>query len=236
MNTFLAKSKTADKTCFLVGDLILNLIDYQSNAKVRNFVNLIFQHSLVPIVNKPTKVTNNNATLIDCIITNSYTDQENLTGILKRDISDHFPIFTISMKHGLDSSDKKGTIEKRIINAESIQEFRDILSEANWGNLYSISNPNDAYEYFLKVFSGICDLAFPLKTISVKTKTQQNPWMTKGLLKSSKRKQKLYDKFLKTRTSRNESIYKAYKSLFESIKKKSKQIIMQDVLKTIKMT
>ena len=47
--------------------------------------------------------------------------------------------------------------------------------------------------------------------------------MTKGLLKSSKRKQKLYETFLKKRTSRNESIYKAYKSLFESLKKKSKK-------------
>ena len=28
LNTFLAKSKTTDKTCFLVGDLNLNLIDY----------------------------------------------------------------------------------------------------------------------------------------------------------------------------------------------------------------
>ena len=72
------------------------------------------------------------------------------------------------MKHGLDSSDKKVTIKKRIINADSIQEFRDILSEVNWAKLYSISNPNDAYEYFLKVFSGICDLAFSLKAISVK--------------------------------------------------------------------
>ena len=45
LNTFLAKSKTTDKTCFLVGDLNLNLIDYQSNAKVRDFVNLLFQHS-----------------------------------------------------------------------------------------------------------------------------------------------------------------------------------------------
>ena len=36
-------------------------------------------------------------------------------------------------------------------------------------------------------------------------------------------------------TPRNESIYKAYKSLFESIKKKSKKIFIQDVLKTIKM-
>ena len=49
----------------------------------------------------------------------------------------------------------------------------------------------------------------------------QNPWMTKGLLKLSERKQKLYEKFLKKRTSRNETIYKAYKSLFESLKKKS---------------
>ena len=108
------------------------------------------------------------------------------------------------------------------------------MSEVNWGNLYLIPNPNDAYEYFLKVFSGIYDLAFPLKTISVKTKTLENPWMTKGLLKSSKGMQKLYENFLKKRTSRNESIYKAYKSLFESLKKKSQKNI-QDVLKTIKI-
>ena len=47
--------------------------------------------------------------------------------------------------------------------------------------------------------------------------------MTKGFLKSSKRKQKLCEKFLKKRTLRNESIYKAYKSLFESLKKNSKK-------------
>ena len=131
---------------------------------------MIFQHSLVPIVNKPTRVTKNNATLIDYIITNSFTDRENLTGILKTDVSDHFPIFTISIKHGLDSNDKIVTIKKRIINADSIQEFRYIWSKVNWGNLYSTSNPNDAYEYFLKIFLGIYDLTFPLKTISVKKK------------------------------------------------------------------
>ena len=122
---------------FLVGDLNLNLIDYHSNAKVRNFVNLIFQHSLVPIVNKPTRVKKNNETLIDCIITNSFTDQENLTDILKTHISDHFPIFIFSMKRGRDSNYKKLTTKKRIISADSIQEFRDILSEVNWGDLYS---------------------------------------------------------------------------------------------------
>ena len=75
--------------------------------KVRDFIKLIFKHSLVPIVNKPTRLTKNKATLIDYITTNSFTDQENLAGILKTYISDHFPIFTISMKHRLDSSEKK---------------------------------------------------------------------------------------------------------------------------------
>ena len=60
--------------------------------------------------------------------------------------------------------------------------------------------------------------------MSVKRKTLQNPWMTKGLLKSSKRKQKLHNFFFKKRNPQNESIYKAYKSLFESLKKKSKKI------------
>ena len=48
--------------------------------------------------------------------------------------------------------------------------------------------------------------------------------MTKGLQKSSKRKQKLYDKFLKSKTEENEKKYKAYKSLFKILKEKSKKI------------
>ena len=96
------------------------LSSWRSNANVRDLANLIFQHSLVLIVNRTTGVTKNNAKLIDQIITNSFTDRENLTSILKTDISDHLPIATISMKHILDSSDKKVTIRKRIIDADPI--------------------------------------------------------------------------------------------------------------------
>ena len=142
---------------------------------IRQFTNFV---NLVPIVNKPNKVTKSNRTLIDYIISNSLADQENLTGILKRDISDHFPIFTISTKYGLDSNYQKVTIKKRIINADSIHEFRDIL--------YLISNTNDAYDYFLKVFSGIYDPAFPLKAFSVKKKKLAKSLDDQRLFKISK--------------------------------------------------
>ena len=234
MNTFLSKSKTFDKTCFLVGDLNLNLIDYQSDAKVRDFVNLIFQYSWVPTVNKPSRVTKNNATLIDYIISNSINDQENLTGILKTDIFWSFSNFYYFYETDLILAIKKVTIRERERERVREREWQmqarfknsDILFEVDCGNLYSISNPNDGYKYFLKVFLGLY-LAFLSKLSGLKEKLK-NPWMTKGLLKSSKQKQKLYKKFMK-KSPRNENINNSYKSLFESLKKKSKKIITQDV-------
>ena len=46
--------------------------------------------------------------------------------------------------------------------------------------------------------------------------------ITRGIKKSSKRRQKLYVKFLKNRNSKNELEYRDYKKLFESIKKRAK--------------
>ena len=50
-----------------------------------------------------------------------------------------------------------------------------------------------------------------------------SPWITKGIAKSSKTKQKLYKKYLKRRTNETETAYKLYKNLFESIKRRSEQ-------------
>ena len=64
-----------------------------------------------------------------------------------------------------------------------------------------------------------------LRKTSAKSLDDQRPF------KLSKRRQKLYEEFAKKRSRRNENIYEAYKSLFESLKRKSKKIITQDVLK-----
>ena len=54
-------------------------------------------------------------------------------------------------------------------------------------------------------------------------------------MKPSKQKQKLYDKFLKFRTNENELVYKAYKNLFETIRKNQKEPITPNYLQNIKM-
>ena len=75
------------------------------------------------------------------------------------------------------------------------------------------------------------DTAFPKRETEIKTQHLQSPWITRGLQKSSKRKQILYEKCLKKEKTENEAIYKRYKYLFEKIKKKSKTSYYQRKLK-----
>ena len=64
--------------------------------------------------------------------------------------------------------------------------------------------------------------------IKLKRKPFLSPWITKGILRLLKRKQLLYERFLKNRTSRNKTRDKEYKNLFETIKRKSKNINIQN--------
>ena len=54
--------------------------------------------------------------------------------------------------------------------------------------------------------------AFLLKKLKASKDTFKKPWMTRGLLKSIKRKNKLYQKFLRNPSSVNENLYKIYKN------------------------
>ena len=121
----------------------------------------MFQHGLVPVINKPTRITRKSATAIDHIITNSFLNNNIETGIIKSDVSDHFPIFLISKKTDIDSYSENTTIFKRYINESSIKHFQDLLSNMNWENLNNITSPNVAYNSFIQRFIPLYEEAFP---------------------------------------------------------------------------
>ena len=106
---------------------------------------------------------------------------------------------------------------------ENIHTFEFLLKNIDWNRFLTLDSPNLAYDNFLKFFSDLYDISFPNKEIEIKTKHLGTPWITKGLQKSSKRKQRLYEKFLKRGTIENENHYKTYKNLFEKIKKNAKK-------------
>ena len=50
----------------------------------------MFQHCLIPVINKQTRITRRNATAIDHMITNSYLSFNLKTGIINTVVSDIF--------------------------------------------------------------------------------------------------------------------------------------------------
>ena len=113
---------------------------------------------------------------------------------------------------------------------ESTELFKQKLYETNWDDTEVSQNPDEACKSFLNKFSDLYDTYFPKNQVKLKSKDLQSPWITNGIRKSSKRKQRLYEKFLKNRNEKIEVQYKTYKKLFESIKKRSKKLHFSNLI------
>ena len=135
-NLLSAKNKTSKNISF-AGDLNINVLDYESNKKVRYFLSSMFQYNMIPTINKPTHVTRNTATAIDHIITSTViSGVQHRFGIVKTDISDHFPIvFALDTCEKCKSEDKAQFFYKIIYGEEQIELFKHELSQIEWDNI-----------------------------------------------------------------------------------------------------
>ena len=92
------------------------------------FLNLIYENSMIPTINKPTRVTRQ-------ILTNFFVNFDFKTTIFKCDISNHFPIsFFLPMTNEF-SETEPIYIHKRIINNNAIEMFRQKLHETDWAEI-----------------------------------------------------------------------------------------------------
>ena len=71
------------------------------------------------------------------------------------------------------------------------------LYEINWKEIKTNQNSNKTYNILLQKFPLLYDHYFPEKEIKVTKKDLKSPWSTTGMKKTSKLKQRLYEKFLK---------------------------------------
>ena len=93
----------------------------------------------------------------------------------------------------------------------------------DWSDVKVCESPSDSSKIFSTKFLCIYDGFFPKKNKDKKNNDIKSPLITTRIKKFSKRKQRLHDKFLKTRNEKkNEDEHKNYKLLFETIKKLSK--------------
>ena len=137
-------------------------------------------------------------------------------GILKLYIWDHFPIFLIAKTEKKMTPEGKVQITKRLINNKTKEKFKNALQEMTRDDVIGSKQTDSAYEAFLNKFTSLYDKIFEKFVVTVISKTLKNPWITKGILQSSKTKQS------KSKTYEHEISYKNYRKLFGSIKKRAK--------------
>ena len=207
------------KSVILMGDMNVDLLHFDTNEKTNIYLNNVTSNGLLPIITRPTRVTNHSATLIDHIITNKIENY--ISGIILTDIADHFGAFGI-FKNG-EIQRKPNKIVTRIFNDKTISKFKSLLTTTDFTSVRNYTDVNTAYEEFLNLFHDTFDRAFPKKEINPSQKyTKHKPWFTEGLLNSLKTKSVLYKKKLKSSTDDNINNYKAYCRVYNQTCRRSR--------------
>ena len=84
----LEKLSQENKSCFLMGDFNINLLNTNTNNSISDFFNLMCSNFFAPYVLQPTRITTSLKTLIDNIFLNDL-DFSSYSGNLTTQISDH---------------------------------------------------------------------------------------------------------------------------------------------------
>ena len=124
--------KRSNKPCYIMGDCNVDLMKYDSHKKTSEFLDLIFANSFIPLINRPTRITSETATLIDHIYTNNYNINDKLyQGILLTDISDHNIVFHVWKKDDINANHVNDTITIRQVNENNLKKYKDNIEK--WG-------------------------------------------------------------------------------------------------------
>ena len=171
-------------------------------------------------------------TAINHILTNSFTETVFKFVIFKSDISDHFPIcFMIPSSMKQTNNTRNTVIFTVVFDTKSIGFFKQKLYERSCDDIEASRNPDDVCTSFLNRFSDLSNTYFPKKQIKLKCNNLQSPLIANGIKKSSKQKQRLYEKFLKNgmkKMSLNTKLTRNFKN--ESIKKWSKKLHFSNLI------
>lgn len=87
-----------------IGDLTIKFLDHTADRKVKDYLNLMFQNSLIPVINYRQGYLKLNTTLTDHILNNDFVNADSSTVIVKSDISNHCPIFQATSAHFFNKS------------------------------------------------------------------------------------------------------------------------------------
>ena len=180
----------------IAGDFNINLLQVHEKPLFHEFANSVVTHGFLPKITHPTRFTEHRGTLIDNLLCKlSPAFSKTIAGIMTNKISDHQGYFvTIDCLKKAKTPNNFITITKKVTDFN--QKVCEHISDADLSN--RICYENDLEENY-QLFEGTLLTAIKANTESKrvkinKYKQKKTPWITLGLLKSIKSRDKLYRK------------------------------------------
>ena len=220
------KLNSIQKNYFIFGDFNIDLCKDSS----KDYIDSLLYTGCKQLVKFITHPNPKESSIIDHIYTNCENKSQNVY-YLKEDITDHFPILlTIDC---FKSKNHKNTIKIMKRNMTNFSESK--FSQELYDKLkifhndirrkHSDKDINLLFNRFINIFQSVVDNYAPLRPISrKKAKLKHKPWITKGILKSIRTKNKLFKQSLKYKNQISCFLYKNYRNLLTQIINASKKI------------
>ena len=214
------------KLCLFMGDFNINLLNFEDCQITEEFINTIVSYDFLPHILQPTRITDHTATLIDNIFFNS-NEFFSISGNLVCDLTDHLPNFLFL--NTLSWTSNNGTRYTRDYSTLVQEDLLLDVQAIEWENLFKENDINQIFDSFYSAINTTIDKHAPLKKLSKKeAKFQSKPWISQGIRKSIKTKNKLFNCYIRNKSQVNHSRYKIFRNKLKHILNVSKKLYYND--------
>ena len=199
---------------YLMGDFNIDLLQFHCKQIIKTYADNLLGYSVKCCINKPTRISISTKSLLDHIYTNDFSHSL-FSGIALCDISDHLPTFTVTkdIKYIKKKSEEVYIRDRKIFSEELF--CQDLYKQLGDLHVTESRSPHDQFEEFVKLFTDIVNfhVGLPRRRATRKEKKlKSKPWLTQGLLKSIKLKNKMYKQFLMHSSNYQFDKYKKYRN------------------------
>ena len=220
LHTVLTLINIRKNDSFIMGDMNYDLLDTDS-ADEDLFKDEMYANSFYPVINKPTRITKTTGTSIDNIWTN-IIDKPITSGIITDCIADHLPTFQLTEIGEINKKSKT----TRCFSERRLQIFRDRALEIDLSAAYYAEQLDDALEV---IYKGI-NQCMPVFDITIQQNTENKQiWYTKDLHKLKIKKERLYRKFMCSKSTSDQSLSNQAKNKYFYELKKTRNKFYKDL-------
>jgi hypothetical protein len=170
----------------IVGDLNINTMQASQHRQLEEYENLTSQFGYTHCITRPTRVSENSSSCIDHILVNF--SKEVVPIVFQNTITDHYATI-LGIKHDLIRS--KGEVESSFYETVDHTRLAILLREECWDSISSLADVNIAYDSFVDKIERNISKCKRIVKIS-HSRRRIKPWITGGLVRSIRRRDKLH--------------------------------------------